>query len=660
MRFRKLLFIESRKPRTLKSYPLWSAYKSMKMENRRLLLRLTREDWGLMWSSQAVSESHHKTRSRHVEELYDDMQFAGVVGIEAYRVEYLQCLFSNGKEEQALQKWESDFANMESSEAGYAEHLEAGSTLYARSGNADRAHEIMVMLYLEFPDWNSTLNLRVLRVHTASSEPRHHDTAHDIYGVLKMRLADKMTLDDFDSCFVGFLEARNLRYATEVLCDMVRQGFLAATDAWVDVRELVKRLHMLYRLASDMSSMTSIVLDTIKVLPLRYYRHLFGDLMKFAVVQNSPESVGRFLDAMIEQGYKPETYHFNMLLQALFRSNESSSLLKAENIGWRMIDEARKAYRRGLNPAISQGQKEMKQDSSVQSTQGLRNLPAADVTTYALIMHHHGTRLQWEHVDYLSRKLNETHIAPNATIMNVLMDNKIRQGAYADAWSIYKQLTCPPQDDTSNAVYPNGASIRHVWKMLRLALQDEAMRNNPNLPTPRQLLKETVEWWALCGNRHDADRFRIGLASPNHRAISGLMLHCFSWTQDMAGSLITLHVLRHKFNIFPSSKDLYIIMRQFSWVEKRSVRDQEKILARYAKIFRILQDQRHALMNLIIEDVAREEHQDLRLNLISEFIRVVMKRSHPPEMIEYMIDEAKQSIGCPNLPTGDRDAFEVA
>lgn len=45
---------------------------------------------------------------------------------------------------------------------------------------------------------------------------------------------------------------------------------------------------------------------------------------------------------------------------------------------------------------------------------------------------------------------------------------------------------------------------------------------------------------------------------------------------------------------------------------------------------------------------------------MSEFIRVVLKRYHPPEVVEMMIDVARSVVGVPDLPTGDMDAFEVA
>jgi hypothetical protein len=201
------------------------------------------------------------------------------------------------------------------------------------------------------------------------------------------------------------------------------------------------------------------------------------------------------LELMLKRGYKAQTFHFNMLLKALIRTKESANILKAENIGWHMIEAARRLPQRRDPP----------QDTTAHSHYGstdiVQRAPPANVTTFALIMQHHANSLQWDHVDYLSRQLKETVTEPNATIMNVLMDNKCRQGAYSEAWMIYKNLTEPQEGSTG--VFPNGASIRCLWKTLRLALGDHTNPDKSGLPTPRELLAETINWWTVIRSRYD-------------------------------------------------------------------------------------------------------------------------------------------------------------
>tara|TARA_R110002003_G_scaffold176_3_gene14317 strand:- start:1371 stop:3434 length:2064 start_codon:yes stop_codon:yes gene_type:complete len=651
--------------------PLWKAYTNAKFADPELQSRLSDSDWELLWTTQSVRNSRSRNHTLHLEELFRDMQSTGRCGTASQRAEYLECLFLNGREQAALDEWEKGYNEVraDSTQRQEPEYLETGAKLYAHAGNADRAREIMGQLFELYPGWDTSVMLTVFRAYTSSDGKIFHDTAKDIYMQLKERKAEDMALQDYDACLVGFLEARSLPHAKQVFRDMIRNGHLATTGTAEDIEEVLKRLHMLYRLGTDISTMTSIALDAITVLPQAYHGHLFGDWMKSAVVQQAPEAAAQILDMMFHRGSSPETFHFNMLLKALLRTKEDPSVLKAENIGWRMIDEARKVHKPNLKPDSTAEQiRKRIVNPRHQGSDDLANVPAANVTTFALIMQHHAKKLQWEHVDYLARQLKESAVTPNATIMNVLIDNKCRQGAYAAAWLIYQQLT-------DNDVFPNGATFRHLWKTLRLALGDHATRNDPNLPTPRELLKETIEWWTKCRSRYDADRFLLGLAASDHGAITGLIMHCFSYAQDLAGSLVALHVLRQKFDIFPTDKAAEILQRQMAWVdmarESQSERSQhfhsrsnKRNTERIARVYHILLQRRLERMRMAgdydPESFTDEQIGDLGLNLLSEFVRVVLKRSYPPEVVEAMIDAAKTAVGVEPMSTGDMDAFEVA
>ncbi|RMZ66557.1 pentatricopeptide repeat [Pyrenophora seminiperda CCB06] len=553
------------------------------------------------------------------------------------------------------------------------EHLEIGAKLHALAGHVDRSREIMEELFKLYPDWNTTIMMVIFRAHTSSEVREHHNIAKAIYTKMREQKGGSLTIADYDAWLLGFLEARHLSYTKQVFQDMVRDGCLDTTGTAEVIEQVLKRLHMVYRLGTDIAKMTSIALHAISVLPTAYHGHVFGDWMKAAVVDKAPQAAAQILDMMLKRGYKPETFHFNMLLKALIRTKDVPNVLKAENIGWRMIEQTGKISPRKLTRDTVP---EIINKRSVQAAGANEDvtgyIPAANVTTFAMIMHHHATSLQWEHVDYLTRQLKKTTMEPNATIMNVFIDNKCRQGAYTEAWMIYKALTEPKPGE--NGVFPDGASFRCLWKTLRLALSDPVARSNPSLPTPRELLKEMVSWWMLIRNRYDADRFRIGIAAADKGAITSLIMHCFSYTQDLAGSLIALHVLRHHFDLLPTDKAAQILQRQMAWVdmtrESESERSQYfhshsagKNLAQIARVYDLLLQRRLERMELKDgehEKLTDEQIGDVGLNLLSEFVRVVLKRSYPPEIVETMIDAARCAVGVPELPTGDMDAFEVA
>jgi hypothetical protein len=654
---------------------LWRAYMLAKAQDSSLLVRMTDRAWDILWNSRSTgSRPDNRRRRAHLEQLYRDMNTAGKTATAAQRAQYLENIFVRGEEEQALSEWEKDHnIVLDGIRQDYKpEHLEVGARLHALAGNVDRGRNIMEELLKLYPTWDTSVMMVVFRAHTSSALREHHDHARPIYAAMKERRGDAVVIEDYDAWLVGFLEARHLGYAKQVFRDMVKEGHIAPSGSAERVDQVLKRLHMLYRLGTDISKMTSIALDAISVLPPAYHGHLFGDWMKSAVVRKAPEAAAQILDMMIKRGYVPETFHYNMLLKALIRTQADPNILRAENIGWRMIEQARKAERR-RHQSLTTAEIIDEKSSSSRSVDpdSAKNTPVANVTTFALIMHHHAKSLQWEHVDYLSRQLKNSAIKPNATIMNVLMDNKCRQGAYASAWHIYQTLTSPAEGD--QGIFPNGASIRCLWKTLRLALASPATRSDPHLPTPRDLLKETVEWWKLSRSRYDADRFLQGFAAADHGAITALIMHCFSYTSDLAGSLVALHVLRKYFSIYPTDKAAQILQRQMAWVdmslETDSVRSQHfhsrsnnRNTERIARVYQILLERRLARMDLKEEEyeaLSDEQIGDVGLDLLSEFVRVVMKRGFPAEVVEVMVQAAASSVGVEGLETGDLRAWDV-
>ncbi|KAJ6209408.1 LOW QUALITY PROTEIN: hypothetical protein PSV09DRAFT_1094558 [Bipolaris maydis] len=634
--------------------PLWRAYMLSKAIYPRVLTRLSKRAWDLLWTTQSVDSPDNRNRKAHLKQLLCDMERTMTGG---QRAEYLERAFLSGREDYAINAWEQDhISDPEIAIHGHRpEHLEIGAKLHALFGNVDRSRCIMDELFRLYPDWNISVMMVVFRAHTSSDLQEHHHVAKQIYARMREQKGDACTIEDYDAWLVGFLEARSLTDAKQVFRDMVKGGYLLVSGATGRAESVLRRLHLLYHLGTDISKMTSIALDAISVLPPVYHGHIFGDWMKSAVVEKAPEAAAQILDVMLKRGYQPETFHFNMLLKALIRTKDTPNILKAENIGWRMIDKACKARERHASDPQSIGKSFIDHDKVAGTVQ---DVPAANVTTFALIMQHHAKSLQWEHVEYLTRQLKETTVEPNATIMNVIMDNKCRQGAYSEAWIAFS---------------PNGASLRCLWKTLRLALGDHATRNDPALPTPRELLKESIYWRALSRSRYDADRFRMGLAGADKGAITSLIMHCFGYTQDLAGSLIALHVLRHHFSIFPTNKAAQILQKQMAWVdmarESESVRSQyfhsrsnKKNIERVVRVYNILLEQRLARMDLKegeYEKLTEEEIGDVGLNLLSEYVRVMLKRNYPPEIVEAMIDAARRAVGVPDLPTGDMDAFEV-
>ncbi|KAJ4382654.1 hypothetical protein N0V86_001876 [Didymella sp. IMI 355093] len=515
----------------------------------------------------------------------------------------------------------------------------------------------------------------LFRAYTSSQREQHLGEARQMYEAIKTKIGDSSSKEVYDNCLVGFLEARSLPDARQVFRDMVEAGHLDYTGSEHQITDVLKTLTRLHALATDISSMSAVALDAIAVLPVAYHGHIFSDWMKYSYLQNSPQVVAQILDLMIERGCQPETVHFEFLLRALFRTKDPEDTLRAESIGWKMVEEARldsALVNRSAPETRVLAIKDKLENGSVLDTESSVRTPAADSSVFALLMSHHAERLQWEHVDFLTRQLREADIAPNCTIMNVLINNKIRQGQFMEAWQIYKTLCGDEAHEGS--VFPDGESIRCLWKMLQLAAMNSAKPESLDLPTPRHLLRETMEWWRLVRHRSDAGRFARGLVGLSKNDAHRLLLHCFNQHRDLAGTLVALHVLRVKFNIHITQEDAERLRKQIAWVsmqnQSKSVRRQFSVSKHNAWIMERLRYTYERIRNRRLKELCAwgavqfpmtEAHAgDFELEVMSEFVRVTMLGNYDPEVVEHMIRDARQAIGVPDLPTGDATAFDLA
>jgi hypothetical protein len=642
---------------------LWRAYALAKEFAPDILDTLPDRAWKVLWKSQSFEFHHHRDRRAHLVELYRDMIATGRTPTLDQKFNYLFSLCLIGKREEALTGWQEEYDRAKKPQEKL---FQAGWMLHSYCNNLDRAREIMEELYFLYPAADVLHMETVFRDHTRSAESRHHDLAHEMYLRMKDLLGDKITIQHYDNFLMGFLEARHLPYAKQVFEEMVNDRLLASEYTKDHVEQVLRRLSHIFRLGTDIAEATNIAIHAITVLPPPYHSHLFGEWMKLAVVRNAPEAAAQILDMMFDRGYEPETFHFNLLLKALFRTENKMHKSKAENIGWHMVQEAREAQPKKVHFAsagVSICAKEAFRP--ILPLTLVRRVPSADVNTLAILMRHHSSLSQWEHVEYLERKMPELGLHPNADIMTVLMDSDCRRGQYNEVWKTYVSFT-----NGSNGVFPNGASLRCLWLTLKLNLSIPKRRKNSTLPSPRKLLAETLRWWELVRRRPDADQFLQGVSGATRESLSKLVMYSFSHVKDLPGQLVAMHALRRNMDLLLPYEAGKIIASQIAYRERRSDAPVEEFLSgafeqrlgQMLHIFRFFEQRRFTRKQITgdqYEYMSRTEKTDLYIEIISETIRAVLVRQHSPDEVESMITLAKDEVGLPDLYTGDVDAFNV-
>ncbi|KAF2013351.1 hypothetical protein BU24DRAFT_350562 [Aaosphaeria arxii CBS 175.79] len=591
------------------------------------------------------------------------------------RVRWIEGLFFNKQEYCALREWEDDRLESDPSKRHdyKPEHLQSGARMYAYADNVRRSRQLLDELYELHPSWDPSIILPVFRAHARSKGRDHRSMAWGLYEK-RLNFPIKLSRKEMDGYFIGFIEAQDLRHAIIVFNSMLKDGHLTGKLSERMINRVLRKLNLLYRLGTNIESMTSIALSVISNLPRPYHPHLFGDWLKAAVRARAPEAAAQILEIMFQRGTTPRTIHFNLFLRTLLRSEKRQHDLKAENIGWEMVDQCDKTsppeapHINTADAIVSYG----KADQEGRNNKSLERItPRANVVTFGLLMLRHSNLSQWEHVEYLSRRLRELGIPPNVDVLNSMIRYYSARGNYNKVWETYKTMTHVPNNN--GGVFPNGMTFRLLWRTLRIALGDKNRKENIELPSPRYLLAETIRWTDMVRSRWDAQRFREGLAAENLEAISTLVMHCFSYTDDLAGSIVALYALRRRFDIMPTKELATVLQTHAAWtdlhLETKSVRAQFSLsktfpnkMQQLGRIFAILKDARSKRLNItdgIAVTLSKDEQAELNLNLLSEFVRVISKRQHSPETIEAMIDQAKKDVGLPTLKIGDMDAFEV-
>jgi hypothetical protein len=671
---------------------LWLFYLEFKARHPDRLASLEREVWSFLFYHQCRAPIREDLRMKRLLQLHDDMESAGAKPSLVMRFAVIQSLVQSGGYNLALAIWKKCRVLKVATgmKQKYIEYLQLGVLLHIHLNKTYNAHRLAMDLYDYAPQHSEKVLMAMFTAHIrASSKQARGDLAYDVFVRMKDLPEQKAMKEDYLAWLEAFLTCGCPEYAMDVFKAMVQSRHLADGH---DAKKEVESLSILKRICDstkDSEGYSKTMLSAISVLPKAYHLGIYHHWMQQTAVQNTPEAAAQILELMFRQGLQPDSFHFNFLLRVLRRTGNPEYVAKTENIGWKMIERASDrvinslAFMRPLFSQETTGNNSEKEGTDVEAGFPLEmTIPPADSDTFAILLEHHTKAAQWEHVDYLKKKLSTVNFQPTSPLMNTILNVSRWSGDYGEVFRQFYAWTQP--SDGGTATIPDGASWRALWATMRLAnvydstgegLSSVNNYTTEGIPTPRELLSGCVKWWEFIKSqpRFDPNRFKIGLAGKDGGAIQKLIIHCFNNANDLPGQLVALHVLRKIFNLIPPS-DTYEMLR-FQIIKKglvsaASARSTyvhsglwEKNVERVDRVYHILMQRRFQRMNLTGDDFAAlnlAEVADLNLKILSEFVRVVLVRKHPPGVVEAMIDEAKKEIGVPDLNTGDLDAFSVA
>ena len=645
---------------------LWRMYCHAKSNVPNILQAIPDRAWDLLWDTQSIPSQTNPNFRDHQKLLVEDMNSIGRSSTLGRRLAELEAMYISGKKKDALKRWEEEheqtFSGMRDGYKG--EHLELGVRLHALSSNIDRARYIMEELFTAYPGWDPRVMIAVLRAHTKSQDHDNRVNAWALYLRLKGHLASKMALADYDTCFIAFLECQQMDHATAVFRDMVLAGHLANNDTLGRDIQVIGRIRAMFLFSNSIKEVNKAALTAISTLPQQYHSSIFRHWMKMIVSKKAVESAAQVIELMFERGLESKASHFDLLLAALFRTRKPALMQKAEDMGWRMIDTkmdhsstCETALHHRSRSQGKSGARSSKNENGPPMPFFLkRPMPMASQNTFALLIRHHTNQWQWDYVRDLQEMLTQLEALPNCVLMNSLMYVDLRRGKYEEVWARYQAMTHPPLG--IKPLFPNGATYHYLWKTLRLALGDYQTWGFESLPSPREMMTQMLEWSRQIDKKPTLDRSLIGLTGPRREIVS-LIMHCFGYTKDLPGALVALHAMKSSFRIFPTYRTAGILFKQMANGHVGLFKDN---IVKIEQVYKVILQGRLNRMNhdgSLTSTMTKEQSGELDLNLLSEFIRVVMVRQCPAGEVEALIDKAKQEMGVPDLSTGDLDSFDV-
>lgn len=643
---------------------LWQAYARAKWRYPGLPRHIPDESWELLWQTQSLESPSNRNRVAHLQTLLEDMLSVGRQCTQQMRLMQIESVFLDADPEEALEQWEISYGrNSRTNRALAPDELELGIRITAAVGELDRAQQMLQQLLNSYSNRDPRIILPLIEANAKVGDPYHFRQAWSLYLLLKQRLSSDITMDDYDAVTLTFLNADRADLALGVFRDM-----MLPTTSQSTAPKLVKRISQLQSASNNKSDLNSVSLTGLMALPRQYQnKFFFGSWLKKLIGMRQLSAAAQVVELMFERGIIPAPMHLNGLANALFRSGKEENCARAESLAWAMIDRRLEfVWRRKLEKKEGQAQPKpsiyQTEDRVVIPPFLRRPVPHATIETFSVLAVYYLRRGHTDHIRHLNEMRRLAEIPMDSHFITHYFYSKLQTREHRNAWRLFNMA--------KEKVRPSVEILEALWNMMAIHVDKTKTGNRKGFPFPRQLFKVTMNWLQTLKPER-RDRMLRGFDRNMYTRI----LSCFSLIRDVPGLLVAMHALKSRVGILPNVstlKRVVLLLAQTGFKEPNTRRQRLKMLAsplyerntmRTTRVLEALYLRRnHDAFNnnFDIYQVDFSNRGEELLDLLSELIRVVLKRGMTPEEIEGAIEEAKSSMRVEDVTTGDVDSFHVA
>ena len=590
---------------------LWRFYERSKIYIPGFFELLPDAAWELIWTSQSEESETNPSRASHLRILGEDMVRAGRKLNETERFGRLEGLFLDGQQDKALQEWESA---REAGDAGNPDFLEMGIRMHTYAGNLSRAEELLDVLFKLHSTRDSRILVPVIAASINNGTQENAERAWTLYNKMRERMADSMTMEDFDTITGHFLRNRRTDYALGVFRDMMLLGESRAAEPGSVLARVTKRFGELIKYSDDATEVDDLALRTMEYLPRKYQNKFFyGKWLKKLIGMGETEYAAQVIELMYERGIHPDAKHLNGLLGAWLRQDDNiEHRHRAEELAWSMVQKRLTQVRerklaRSPSSSVAEvsvlGNDEMRYrwaniqarrsrweenlpanssevtvpsvTATITSDDSLplfqtRNTPSATVETFCVLLQFYVRKGDSFLVSTFRNLLPQAELSMNSVIMNQLLYNVWEQSGHRKVWRLFEVISKRTSPDIETWIC--------LWECMKTDLLgagnlDVYTTDKAGFPTPRQMFQRMAAW--ITDAKPKEKEHALGdIENDTYNDI----IRCFLMARDLEGAFVAMHFLTHNLDVWPSGKTARMLILQISQMNTERARRHRRVL----------------------------------------------------------------------------------
>ncbi|KAK4997047.1 hypothetical protein LTR66_003473 [Elasticomyces elasticus] len=660
---------------------LWRWYARCKHSMPMFLENIPAAAWDVLWHSQYIEDETNTDRPAHLATLLADMESVGRELTAEQQVLRLEAVFASGDPGKALDEWERQ--NASDSTEKSPEFYESGVRMFTAAGKLERAQIIVQEILIQHRDSDPRVAIPLI---SALNDRARFPQAFALYLQFKERLGRDVTVSDFDAIYLSFLKAEQRELALAVFRDMMLCGTPQSTprdpsSAWALQQVAHNKISDLQRLSDTSVEANKVFLTALTCLPRAWQNKFFyGKWLKKLIGMRELDAASKVIELMYERGVRPDAGHLNGLITAYFafdpdpsvrkralqaQSSGSTNLRRAEQLAWAMILKRLEfvAHHRAVDAseqavAIDRAKTAVSIPVNIE-----RPVPMATIKTFGALALHYSSEGLVEMLEDLRSLLPAAKLEMDTYFANQMMYGYFHTYKHQHAWYLYVILRRKNLADieTFNCLWKFELQFRYDFNTTR--------RSNDAFPPPRGLFAEMTRWYFSLSTKR-AEEARRDLEN-----LPASINKTFCTALDAPGVLVAMHAMKAMFGVYPDQvmarqitvavsrlqlKDYDFVPQQNTISRKRRGRPVEEHVNAAATILATLLRRRKDAADIADGiDVGEQERNEESLNLLSEFVRVVLKRTlGGADEAESAISKAKKLMGYDG-PTGDKTAADV-